>query len=106
MIVNLNELTQEQIWGIQYAKQLANNLIVAENERIENYNATNDPNLPLLDLLTDQTYIDGVVTKACDSYYNQLVSAKEAMALTLFRQLNPTEQQALLEQLQVPDVIE
>lgn len=105
MIVNLNELTQEQLWGIQYATQIANGPIVAENNRIENYNVDNDPNLPLLDLLTDQTYIDGIVEKACNSYFQQLISAKEEMALTLFRQLNPTEQQALLEQLQVPDVI-
>jgi hypothetical protein len=106
MIVNLGQLTQEQIWGIQYARQLANAPIAAENARIEYQNAQENTEIPLIDFLTDQVFIDNIVKKTCDSYFTQLIAYKEQMALDLFRALTPQRQEEILAELQIPDVIE
>lgn len=107
-MVDLSQLTQEQVWGVEYACLKANEPIVAENERItqENTNlpAGQSPK-PLKDLFTSQSYIDGVLKSACDSYYKQLVEYKKQKALTMFDALSPAEQAALVAQLNIPDVL-
>jgi|688.fasta_scaffold649362_1 hypothetical protein len=108
-MVDLTQLTQEEVWGIQYARQSANKPIQARNAEIEARNANlpegSTPE-PLEELLTDQQYIDGIVRKCCQSYYSQLIAEKEQLALNMFRSLSPEEQAALVQQFQIPDIVQ
>lgn len=106
-MVDLTQLTQEQRWGVDYACLKANELIVAENQRITQENASlpDDQKKPLKPLLTSQLYIDSVVRSACDSYYKQLIDFKKTNALAMFDALTPEQQAALVAQLNIPDVL-
>lgn len=108
-MVDLTQLTQEELWGLQYARQTANEPIVQKNVEIEARNAAlpeGEQPEPLEELLTDQTYITGVLRKACQSYYKNLIARKEQLALDMFRALSPEEQAALVQQFQIPDIIQ
>jgi hypothetical protein len=104
----LEGLTQTQQWGIAYLVQLYN----AESER---YNATvGDRNRflprdqPLLEerpLLDEDAYVVKRITEIADQGYQQLIAFKEQEALRIFRGKSLAEQEALLVQLQVPDVL-
>ena len=105
----LEGLSQTQQWGIAYLLQLYN----AESER---YNATvADRNRflprdqPLLEeraLLDEEAYVAKRIAEIADQGYQQLIAFKEQEALRLFRAKSPEEQAALVQQLQIPDVLQ
>lgn len=104
-MIDLTQLTQEQQWGVEYACLEANKPIQAENEATEKANETAEEQKPLKPLYTPASYMEHVIRVACDSYYSQLVESKKKMALNLFDSLTPEQQQALVQQLQIPDVL-
>lgn len=104
-MIDLTQLTQEQLWGVEYACLEANKPIQAENEATEKADETADEAKPLKPLYTPASYLEHVIRVACDSYYAQLVESKKKMALNLFDSLTPEQQQALVQQLQIPDVL-
>lgn len=104
-MIDLSQLTQEQQWGVEYACLEANKPIQAENEATEKANETADEQKPLKALYTPASYLEHVIRVACDSYYSQLVESKKKLALNLFDSLTPEQQQALVQQLQIPDVL-
>lgn len=104
-MIDLTQLTQEQRWGVDFATLEANKPIQSENEQIEKANETADEAKPLKPLYAPQSYLEHVIRVACDSYYSQLVESKKKLALNLFDSLTPEQQQALVQQLQIPDVL-
>lgn len=107
-MVDLNALTQEQQWGVEYACLEANKPKIAENERIAAANASlaegAEPQA-LVELFTPATYLESVIRSAASSYYQQLLSVKKQNALAMFDALSPAEQAALVAQLGIPDVL-
>ena len=105
----LEGLSQTQQWGIAYLLQLYN----AERER---YNATvadrnrflprDQPLLEERPLLDEETYAAKRIAEIADQGYQQLIAFKEQEALRLFRAKSPEEQAALVQQLQIPDVLQ
>lgn len=108
-MIDLTKLTQEQVWGVEFACMEANKPIQTENEQTTNANANlpegEDPK-PLKPLFTPKSYLEHVIGVACDSYYAQLIAYKKKNALAMFDALSPEEQAALIEQLGIPDVLE
>ncbi len=107
MNVTVN-LTQEQVWGIQYVLQyVANPPIVKENEQIASANEGKplEEQQPLKELFTEESYIQHVIKMAADDYYKQLLKYKESAALQMFNNLSEEEKAALVAQLQIPDVV-
>lgn len=97
-MIDLTQLTQEQLWGLQYAVLKANEPIQAANENLPE---GEDPK----PLFTDASYAEMVFKSACDSYYQQLIAHKKQNALTMFDALSPEQQAALVAQLGIPDVL-
>jgi hypothetical protein len=86
--MDLTFLTQEQLWGLQYATQ--------------NHNAE----LPEgVEPLTVEAFTENVIRDVAENHYRNLISYKEQLALAMFRALPPEEQEALIAQFQIPDVI-
>jgi hypothetical protein len=107
-MIDLTQLTQEQRWGVEYACMEANKPITTENEQITTSNSNlpeGEEAKPLKELYTPQTYLEYVMKSACDSYYKQLIDYKKKNALAMFDQLTPQQQAALVEQLNIPDVL-
>jgi len=106
-MIDLNQLTQEQRWGVDFATLEANKPIQTENEQIKasNASAKQADKKPLKELFTPQSYLESVMRSACDSYYKQLVDFKKKSALQMFDSLSPEQQAALVAQLQIPDVL-
>ena len=96
--VDLSQLTQEQLWGLQYATLQANGPIQAANEALPEGEEPKP-------LFTDASYAEMIFKSACDSYYQQLVEHKKKSALQMFDSLTPEQQAALVQQLQIPDVL-
>lgn len=97
-MIDLTELSQEQLWGLQFAVLKANEPIQASNESLPE---GEDPK----PLFTDASYAAMVFKSACDSYYQQLIAYKKQNALAMFDSLTPEQQQALVDQLGIPDVL-
>lgn len=97
-MIDLTQLSQEQLWGLQYAVLKANEPIQSANENLPE---GEDPK----PLFTDATYAEMVFKSACDSYYQQLIAYKKQNALTMFDLLTPEQQAALVAQLGIPDVL-
>src|SRR5690349_6313605 len=101
-------LTQEQQWGIAYLVQL-------HNEEVEKYNATiaernrfmprDQPLLGERPLIDDDGYLAKRITEIAQMGYQQLITFKEQEALRLFRAKSRAEQEAIVAQLQIPDVL-
>jgi len=107
-MIDLSQLSQQQLWGVEYATLQANKPIIAENEQITSSNANlpeGEEAKPLKDLFTSQSYVESVIRSACDSYYKQLLDYKKQNALAMFDALSPEEQAALVAQLGIPDVL-
>jgi hypothetical protein len=97
-VIDLTKLTQEQLWGLQFVVLQANAPIQAANEALPEGEE-------LKPLFTDASYAEMIFKSACDSYYQQLVEHKKKSALQMFDSLRPEQQAALVQQLQIPDVL-
>jgi len=107
-MIDLSQLSQQQLWGVEFATLQANKPIIAENEQITSSNANlpeGEEAKPLKDLFTSQSYVESVIRSACDSYYKQLFDYKKQNALAMFDALSQEEQDALVAQLGIPDVL-
>jgi hypothetical protein len=107
-MIDLSQLTQQQLWGVEFVTLQANKPIQAENEQIEQSNGNlpeGEEAKPLKDLFTAQSYLESVIRSACDSYYKQLLDYKKQNALAMFDALSAEEQAALVAQLGIPDVL-
>ncbi len=97
-MIDLTQLSQEQLWGLQFAVMQANAPIQAANDALPE---GEEPQA----LYTDASYAEMVFKSACNSYYQQLVDYKKKNALAMFDSLTPEQQAALVEQLGIPDVL-
>ena len=86
-MVDLQQLTQEQRWGLLYA--------------VQQWNVANPE-----DQLDEQTYINRVVTEACNSYYGELLKVKTEVAVANFQSATPEVQAQVFDLLDVPDIVE
>jgi len=91
-LIDLSQLTQEQLWGIQYARQLWN-----EGEFGELI-GKREPK-------TTQEFADFAVRQLANQHYAALITKKESSVLAMARQLPQETIDALLLQYGVPDVI-
>ena len=101
-------LTEEQVWGVQYVLQyVVNPPIIAENEQItqRNVGKQDADKEALKPLHTEESYIQFVIGSATDDYYKQLLKYKEDNALQMFKGMTPEQQAALVAQLGIPDVL-
>lgn len=99
-IIDLSQLTQEQQWGAAFGLKQYNDSAEANNAIVE------QTGLPVVPLLNLQQYADSLVVVALNTKYAELVAYKEQIALQLFRAASPEKQQLIIEQLQVPDVVQ
>jgi hypothetical protein len=97
-MIDLTKLTSEQLWGLQFVVLQANAPIQAANEALPEGEEPKP-------LFTDASYAEMIFKSACDSYYQQLVEHKKKSALQMFDSLRPEQQAALVQQLQIPDVL-
>jgi hypothetical protein len=105
----IDRLTQEQQWGWAYQLQQHNAGFVAENVRITEANALLEEGAtpqPLVPLWTMDQYVLLHMGQIGDVGYKEVIRIKEKLALDMFRALPPEQQAALVEQFQVPDVIQ
>lgn len=98
-MIDIAQLTQEQLWGLQYVTQEANKPIVAANENLKE---DEEPKA----LFTPESYAEMIFRSACDSYYAQLLEQKKKSALQMFDALSAEQQAALVQQLSIPDVVQ
>lgn len=117
-IVNLAQLSTEQMYGIKYGVQKANeslqfqiNQANAENTRIAAENATKlpefqQPLVPVPATFTDQSFADKILTDRVAELGQQLYDQKKRLVEERFNALTPEQQEAFLESLGVPSVLE
>ena len=86
-MIDISTFTQEQQWGLQFVTQRYNETIEEENQ------------------LTVEEYTENMLKQASNSYYQQLIEFKTQNALAMFNALPAEQQEALVAQLQIPDVI-
>ena len=84
-MIDLQQLTQEQRWGLAYAALRSN----------EANGST----------LSDSEYAEAMFRSACDSYYAQLEMYKERIAVQIVRSMPPEQREQLIQQIGVPDVL-
>jgi hypothetical protein len=104
----LDQLTQEQIWGMEYLRKIHNEQAESSNATLEQRNRFVPRDQPLEEpkpLLTPEEFALRKLSESADMGYQQLLAAKEQEALRLFREKSPAKQAALLAQLNVPDVL-
>ena len=101
-------LTQEQQWGIAYLVQLHNEDAQRYNATVAERNKFLPRDQPLFEerpLVDTEAYLAKRVEEIANQGYQQLITFKEQEALRLFRSKSPAEQAAIVEQLQIPDVL-
>lgn len=107
-MIDTTKLTDQQKWGLLYLMQNENSIITIQNNAVEERNKNVPRDVPLLEkkeLWTLETFAEYKLLEIANNAYNQLVFHKEQMALQLFRSKTPEEQEAIVAQLQIPDVI-
>lgn len=108
MIVDLNELSQTQRWGLQFMLKKINDGINLENQNITNYNNNLlEGGIPidLIPLKTEQEYANEYIQSYCNLLYIDLVEYKKQVALQLFDSLSPEAQAQLVQSLGIPDIL-
>lgn len=108
-IVNLDQLTSEQLYGIKFDLQQINAMIAQENASIEQYNANrpeSEPEKPLRPLFTLQEQADRTASERFMQSYNQLLSYKQNMAINMFNAADAQTQEEVLTILGVPSVVQ
>lgn len=115
--IDLTQLTETQLQGVQYATKIANEPLIKQNEQItaENEKITAD-NVgkpeneqqalkELVTLYTEESYMEFVIRSTADSYYSALYQAKEENFKKTLSSLPPEQLAALAAQFGVPDVL-
>lgn len=97
-MIDLSQLTPTQRTGLQYACQTANEPIKAANDALPE-GAT------LAELFTEQTYAETRFGQMCDSYYEQLMTAKITAGAAKIASLPPEKQQQIADLLELEDVV-
>ena len=95
-MIDLTQLAPEQLSGVQFARQTANEPIILANA-IEGAVQQR--------LFTDQSYAEMIFRSVCESYFSGLLTAKKAARTDRIDSLTKQEQQALDTQLQLPAII-
>jgi hypothetical protein len=106
--VDLSDLTQEQQWGLAYEVRLLNDQVDAQNVQITNQNKyipRDQPEIPLKTRQTVEEYVMAKLAEMGTNGYRQLIAYKEQQALNMFRALPADQQEALIEQFNIPDVL-
>lgn len=101
-------LSQQQQWGIAYLVQLCNAEAAIYNASLPDRNRFIPRDEPLLEerpLLDNESYILRRILEIANQGYSELISFKEQEALRMFRAKSPEEQEAIVKQLQIPDVL-
>lgn len=116
-LVDLTQLTETQLQGVQYAMKVANEPLVKQNEQIaaENEKITADNEgkpeeeqqalKELVTLYTEESYMEFVVRGAANSYYSELYRAKEENFKKTLSSLPAEQLDALAAQFGVPNVL-
>jgi hypothetical protein len=86
-MIDLNQLTQEQRWGLQF-------VVMQENA----FGGRDEP-------WTEESYLKNVICSACDSYYQQLLEHKQKVTIETFYSLSVERQSSILSQLGVQDIL-
>lgn len=85
-MVDLTQLTQEEIWGLEFAVMRVNGA---------------DPE----NTTTVQEYADNLIRGSAQTHYSELIEYKTQVALNMFQSLTIEQQNQLIQQLQIPDVL-
>jgi len=102
-MIELTELSQTNLWGLQYARQVANEPIKLANDALA---LLEDPNKPEpQELYTDQSYAEFIFNGMCDSWFSEVRKMKMKSVVNMIESLSPEQQTALAVQFQIPDVI-
>lgn len=107
-IVNLDQLTTEQTYGLKYDLQQINAMIEQENTNIANYNANrpvSEPERSLKPLVTLQEQADKTLSERLMQSYRQLLSYKQSVAINKFNEADVSTQSQVLSILGVPDIV-
>lgn len=87
-MIDLEQLTEQQRWGLQFATLEANE--------------QRGPNTPAIG---EAEYAENVFRSACETYYAALLKRKQQIAIERFETLTAQQQTELLMVLQVPDIL-
>ena len=116
-LIDLTQLTETQLQGVQYATKVANEPLIKQNEQItaENEKITADNEgkpedeqqalKELVTLYTEESYMEFVIRGAADSYYSELYNTKKKMFEQTLSSLPPEQLAAFAAQFGVPDVL-
>ena len=105
----IESLTQEQQWGWAYLHQEHGKLIDRQNAAIDEANSLLpegvDPQ-PYVIKPTLEQFVGQRLAAIGDEGYRQILRVKEQAALQMFYSLSPEQQAALIEQFQIPPVLQ
>lgn len=100
-MIDLNQLSQEQLWGLMFVTQQRNLQIKAANDMIpEGSDIEPQP------YITVKQYLTNVLNDTLNSYYKQCIDAKVKNTIDGFFMQPPEVQQQTIEQLNIQDVID
>ncbi len=100
-MIDLSQLSQEQLWGLMFVTQQRNLQIKAANDMIpEGSDIEPQP------YITVKQYLTNVLNDTLNSYYKQCIDAKVQNTIAGFFMQPPEVQQQTVEQLNIQDVID
>lgn len=100
-MIDLTQLSQEQMWGLEFVVSQRNAQIKASNDAIPE--GSEQQPTPLY---TRRGYLEFVIKSTCDNYYQQCLDHKEKTNVELAKQLPPEVIQGLLQQFGGKDAID
>lgn len=115
--IDLTQLTETQLQGVQYATKVANEPLIKQNEQItaENEKITAENKgkpeeeqqalKELVTLYTEESYMEFVIRGAANSYYSELYNTKKKLFEQTLSSLPPEQLATLAAQFGVPDVL-
>ncbi len=109
MLVNIDQLSQEQTWGLQFELQQVNQQIAQENLQAQAYNLTRQVSQPEREIKPEvmlKEYVNKVLTDRANQAYQNLVAHKQRIAIELFNAAPLEKQAEALSILGVPDIVQ